>query len=203
MRTLQLLFILSLLPQSGFASELILNASVADASVYEVVRAEGVETEKLLGKTPFEIKEVNGSTDHLYKIEKEGFSPVYIPILHSTKGDSTIKVSLRKHQDWIPEDAANRASAIAEKQIEEILTVQMLLEQKKLGEALSKAEDLKRDYPGSTGAELVYANALLMNGQVDRAVTLYSSLAQELPESKATLKATLKSLILKLNRGKK
>ena len=203
MTILHLLICMVLRSPAASARELILNATEADASVLEVVRNDGVESEKLLGKTPYSFKDLDSNTDHLYKIEKAGFSPVYIPLLRLPKSEATIKVSLRSHQDWIPEDAQKRATALAENQIEEILNVQMLLDQKKIAEALAKAEDLKRSYPGSTGAQLVYANALLMNGEVSRASTLYAALAQELPDSKAALRSTLQNLVQKLNRGKK
>ena len=193
----------TLSPALSMASQLVLNASEADSNVFEIIRSEGVDAEKPIGKTPYTVTQFDSNADHLYKIEKNGFSPVYLPFLRATKGDVTIKVSLRSHQDWIPEDAAKRASAIAEQQIEEILTVQLLLDQKKLSEALAKSEDLKRSYPSSTGVQLVYANALLMNGQFDKATTLYTALIAELPESKVALKSSLQTLVQKLNRGKR
>ncbi len=203
MSLIQFILFSTLITSSAYARDLILNASVADANVFEISRSEGVEKEVLLGKTPFTLKDHDSQTDHLYKIEKPGFSPVYIPFLRSVSSDASVKVILRSHSDWIPEDAAKRASELAEKQVEDILTVQLLLDQKKLAEALVKAEDLKRNYPASIGAQLVYANALLMNGQHARASTLYAALAQELPETKASLKSSLLNLVSKLNRGRK
>lgn len=192
-----------------FSAEVTIDSNIPGAQVYELgdstsstgtMNATQDEEQKtLLGKTPYVFKDQGGSK--VIKIEKRGYTPVYVPVFGQFRGLSLLKVTLKKVSDWLPEDASQKSVEVAEKMVDEIFAVQSLIDSRKFKEALGTAETLHSQHPTSIAASLIYANALLVNGDFARARSIYAGAMEQIPDSRKQLKATLASTLQQLSGG--
>ncbi|MBS1957853.1 MAG: tetratricopeptide repeat protein [Bdellovibrionales bacterium] len=193
---------------SAHADELKILSNIPDSSVFEVKSAPGSnapstnadeEEKTLLGKTPHTISDASSSDVRVIKVEKPGYTPVYLPLFGHFRGITVIRVSMKKITDWMPEDSQKKSQDLAERIVDEIFAVQTLLDAKQSKQALGLAETLHAKYPGSVAANLVYANALLLNGDFGRARGMYIGALDQIPDSRKQLKTTLARVLTKLS----
>ncbi|MBC7691205.1 MAG: tetratricopeptide repeat protein [Methylotenera sp.] len=191
-----------LICNSGQASELTLSASEEGATIHELT-GEGANQKLVpIGKTPMTIKDADSSETKLYKIEKPGFATVYIPITSRMKANTSIAVTLKKNQEWAPSDIEKRSLETAEEIVDQVYSIQSLLDSRKTAEAMAMAETLRGLHPSSFSVRLVYANALLVSGEVNKAQSLYTSLITEIPPGRASMKSSIQKIINRLSGGR-
>lgn len=202
-----LLPLLLILRAPAFAEEIKIITNVPDCDVYEVKTTEGSsatagtedEVRTHLGKTPFTLSNFTNSEMTVYKIEKRGYAPVYLPLLARSRGLTLIRLSLKKTADWVSEEAHKKSLEVAENMVDDLYAVQSMLDARKSKEALGLAESLHAKHPESIAARLVYANALLLNGDLVRARGIYAAALEEIPESRRTLRSTLTQVVARLS----
>lgn len=194
-------FVMTILVMSTNASsfEMAIEASEVDANVYDVTVA---SKKTHLGKAPLAFKKEEEVAGKVFLIEKPGFAPVYIPMAGDLKRGMTIHVDLIKSEEWTPEELTRKSMETAEKMVDQILSLQALLDARKTADALPLAENLKNTYPESVSARLVYANALLLSGDVTKADSIYGILLEEIPQSRKSMRDSIEAVRIKLRGGR-
>jgi hypothetical protein len=190
--------LLGIVPLSGpiaNASELAIQTSEIGATVSVIDHRDDKRTE--LGITPLSVahyeEKLGGNT---LVVEKPGFAPVYLPISEKLDRDVKIKIELKRLDAWDPVavDFNQKVADSAENLVDQIVAVQGLLDERKVKEGLSRSEELRASYPRSVSAKVLYANALLLSGQTDKASSLYTELLADIPESRKVLRQSIESL---------
>ncbi len=156
-------------------------------------------SKKEMGRTPLLLKDYDGSETKVFTLEKPGFAPVYIPVSGGLSKNVTIAVNLKRVIDWTPEELTRKSMETAEGMVDQIMTVQALLDNRKMKEALPLLETMKSEHPRSISVRLIYANALLINGEVARADSMYATLMGEIPESRKYLRDSIELVRSRLN----
>ena len=192
------LLLLSLAPSVStvLASDFTITSSELDTKVTDVTdRAKP----RRIGKAPLTFKNLDVGNGKVFLVEKPGFSSVYIPLTGELQKTTAVNVFLHKETDWTPEDLTQKIVSTAESILDRVLAIQALLDARKIGEALPLAENLKTTYPTSISARLIYANALLLNGDHARADSLYAALLEEIPVTRKPLRDSIERLRDQLN----
>jgi predicted Zn-dependent protease len=89
---------------------------------------------------------------------------------------------------------------MAEALIDRISSAQALLDARKTKEALTQIETLKNEYPTSFSVRLIHANALLLNGEGQKAQSIYNALLSEVPETRTYMKEAIQNIQSRLGK---
>ena len=162
-----------------------------DTKVFEVTDP---MNKKELGRTPLTLTDFDTSQPRILLIEKPGYASVYLPFSKEVATHFSIKADMHPLINWTSEELNRKTVEIAEAVLDKITAVQTLLDTRKVKEALTLIESLKNEFPNSFSVRLVYANALLLNGEGQKADAMYASLISEVPTNKAYLKSSLEQI---------
>jgi hypothetical protein len=171
-------------PRAGRALDLVVLASEPGASVGEV---SGQGLRRDLGTTPLTLDGYRPAPGSVLLIEKPGFSSAYIPLGNDDGSKVALDVKLWKNASCPPEDTARVALRRAEELVDQVLFAQRLLDRKDVRAAFPLISSLRASYPDSMSVEILYANALLMAGDLERAQTVYEALRKEIPADRKLL----------------
>jgi len=195
LKTLLILGILS--PVCSQAALLKILSTEPDTKVFEITDP---MNKKELGRTPLTLNDFDTSQPRVLLIEKPGFASVYLPFSQSVATHFAIKADMHPLINWTSEELNRKTVEIAEGIVDRITVAQNLLDARKVKEALTMVESLKNEYPNSFSIKLVYANALLLNGEGQKADAMYSALINEVPSNKAYLKDSLEQIHSRLSK---
>ena len=187
------------MPIFSHAALLKILSSEADTVVTEVTDP---MNKKELGKTPLTLNDFDTSAPRVLLLEKPGYAPVYIPFSQNVATHFAVKADMHPLINWTSEELNRKTTENAEAIIDKVTAIQAMLDSRKVKEALTMADALKNEYPNSFSIRLVYANALLLNGEGQKAETLYSTLLSEVPSNRAYLKDSIEQIHSRLT-GKK
>ena len=167
-----------------------------DTKVMEVTDPMNV---KELGRTPLTLADFDTSQPRVLLLEKPGFSSSYIPFSQSVATHFSVMVNLHPLINWTNEELTRKTVEVAENMVDRITAVQTLLDSRKIKEALTMIDSLKNEYPNSISVRLIYANALLLNGEGQKAEAIYSSLLNEIPVNRTYLKEAVEQIHSRLS----
>lgn len=187
-------------PVFGEAALLKILSSEPNTKVTEVTDP---MNKKELGRTPLTLEDFDTSQPRVLLLEKPGFSSAYIPFSQNVATHFSIMANLHPLINWTSEELSRKTIENAEAIVDKITAVQALLDSRKTKEALTLIESLKTEYPNSFSVRLIYANALLLNGEGQKAETIYSTLLTEIPASRAYLKNAIEQIYSRLRGGKR
>lgn len=176
------------------AAELVITSTTGDTRVFEVSGKE----QKLIGTAPVTIKDPENYVGKVLLLEKPGYASIYTPIPGDLKSSTTISVHMKELGEWTPEEFNKKSIVTAENIVDQVLSIQALLDTRKVKEALPLAENLKAAYPTSVSVRLVYANALLLSGESAKADGIYTMLLDEIPDSRKYLKDSITAVRARL-----
>ncbi len=168
---------------SAHAVELKFESTEPFTQIYEIHG----DQKKLLGTTPLK---VNGDAfqGKVFVAEKTGFVPAYMGLYGSPKSQALIQFSLKRLNDWLPEEMNARIQQASEDLVDQVYLAQSLIEKRDYKSALAMLESLKTHFPQSLSIRILYANSLLLNGDSAKANLIYQSLVSEIPDSRKELK---------------
>lgn len=176
---------------------------ISSESNSRVIDATDPKNKKELGVTPFTIEEFDPTISKVLLVEKPGFASVYVPLPENMAENTSIEVTMQPILNWTSEELTRKTVENAENLLERVQAIQSLLDARKLKDAFPLIEALKNEYPSSFSVRLVYANALLLNGEGTKAEALYSKLLGEVPATRESLKKSIENIRSKLTRGGK
>lgn len=195
-----LLVLVLLVPVYSQAALLKILSSEPDSRVYEVTDP---MNKKDLGRTPLSLADFDTSQPRLLLVEKPGFSSAYIPFSQSVATHFAILTTLHPLINWTSDELTRKTVEIAENVVDRITAVQALLDARKVKEAMAMVESLKNEYPNSFSVRLIYANALLLNGEGKKAEVMYGALLNEIPSTRMYMKDAIEQIRARLNGGKR
>jgi hypothetical protein len=163
-------------------------SSEPDTKVFDVTDP---MNKKELGRAPLSLEDFDTSEPKLLMLEKPGFSSAYIPFSQGVATHFSVMATLHPISNWTTEELTRKTVDTAEAMVDRITSVQVLLDARKVKEAMHIIDSLKIEYPNSFSVRLLQANAFLLNGDGKRAQTIYSSLLDEVPSSRSYMKQAL------------
>ena len=186
-----LLILGALLPTYSEAAVLKILSTEPDTRVSEVTDP---MNKKELGRTPLTLNDFDTSQPRVLLIEKPGFASIYLPFSQGVATHFAIKADMHPLINWTSEELYRKTVETAESIVDRITAAQALLDARKVKKALTMIESLKSEYPNSFSVRLIYANALLLNGEGQKADAIYSALISEVPSNKSYLKDSLEQI---------
>jgi hypothetical protein len=190
--TFAALFMLGLiLENTANAAVLKILSSEPETKVYEVTDP---MKKKSLGTAPLALEDFDTSEPRLLMLEKHGFASVYIPFSQGVATHFAIQANMHPISDWTSDELTRKTVDMAESLVDRITAVQSLLDARKTKEALAQVETLKNEYPTSFSVRLIHANALLLNGEGQKAQVIYKTLLSEVPANRTALKDAIDNI---------
>ena len=186
-----------LLPIYSQAAVLKILSTEPDTKVFEVTDP---MNKKELGRTPLTLNDFDTTQPRILLIEKSGYASVYLPFSQSVATHFAIKADMHPLINWTSEELNRKTVEIAENVVDRITMAQNLLDSRKVKEGLAAIDSLKNEFPNSFSVRLIYANALLLNGEGQKADAVYASLISEVPTNKAYLKDSLEQIHSRLSK---
>jgi len=196
--TIAALFITSLiLSNSADAALLKILSTEPDTQVYEVTDP---MNKKSLGRAPLTLEQFDTSEPRVLLLEKPGFSSAYIPFSQSVATHFSVMATMHPLINWTSEELNRKTVEMAESIVDRITAIQSLIDARKIKEAITQIETLKNEYPNSFSVRLIHANALLLNGEGQKARAMYSALLNEVPSSRTYMKEALEAMQSRINK---
>ncbi len=181
----------SLFNNQAEAALLKILSSEPDTKVFDVTDP---MNKKELGRAPLSLEDFDTTEPKLLLLEKPGFSSAYIPFSEGVATHFSIMANLHPITNWTTEELTRKTVDTAEAIVDRITSVQVLLDARKIKEALTVIDSLKSEYPNSFSVKLLQANAFLLNGDGKRAQTIYNALLDEVPSSRSYMKQALEAM---------
>ncbi len=196
--TFAALFITSLiLSNSADAALLKILSTEPDTQVYEVTDP---MNKKSLGRAPLTLEQFDTSQPRVLLLEKPGFSSAYIPFSQSVATHFSVMATMHPLINWTSEELNRKTVEMAESIVDRITAIQSLIDARKIKEAITQIETLKNEYPNSFSVRLIHANALLLNGEGQKARSIYSALLNEVPSNRTYMKDALEMMQSRINK---
>jgi predicted Zn-dependent protease len=196
--TIAALFITSLiLSNSADAALLKILSTEPDTQVYEVTDP---MNKKSLGRAPLTLEQFDTSEPRVLLLEKPGFSSAYIPFSQSVATHFSVMATMHPLINWTSEELNRKTVEMAESIVDRITAIQSLIDARKIKEAITQIETLKNEYPNSFSVRLIHANALLLNGEGQKARAIYSALLNEVPSNRTYMKDALEMMQSRINK---
>ena len=196
--TIAALFITSLiLSNSADAALLKILSTEPDTQVYEVTDP---MNKKSLGRAPLTLEQFDTSQPRVLLLEKPGFSSAYIPFSQSVATHFSVMATMHPLINWTSEELNRKTVEMAESIVDRITAIQSLIDARKIKEAITQIETLKNEYPNSFSVRLIHANALLLNGEGQKARAMYSALLNEVPSNRTYMKDALEMMQSRINK---
>jgi len=186
-----------LMPLHSQAALLKLLSTEPDTKVFEVTDP---MNKKELGRTPLTLENFDTSNPRVLLMEKPGFASVYVPFSQSVATHFSFKADMHPLINWTSEELNRKTIETAESMIDRITAAQSFLDARKVKEAMAILDSLKDEFPNSFTIRILYANALVLNGEGQKADALYTLLLSELPSTKAYLKESLEGIHSRLSK---
>ena len=166
-------------------------ASEPETKVYEVTDP---MKKKLLGSAPLVLEDFDTNEPRLLMMEKPGFSSVYIPFSQGVATHFSVQANMHPISGWTSDEITRKTVEMAESLVDRVSAAQALLDARKTKEALAQIETLKNEYPTSFSVRLIHANAVLLNGEGQKAQAMYKALLTEVPANRAYLKDAIENI---------
>ena len=158
------------------------------------------EKSTLVALDPSKDVAITEGTAKLLVIEKKGFIPVYLPLIHEPKTERTvIRIEMKKIDGVTKQFVLPLVQNLADELTDRILLVQQLLDKREDQAAVKIAEQLVLEHPNSHAVKMIFANTLVALGELKRADLIYEQVLSTLPEELMGFQQGLKQVRSRLN----
>ena len=144
------------------------------------------EEKELIGETPLDLPAPLAGKKIV--VEKPGFSPAYLFLPEDLSNQVQMSINLIPLSEWSTDVIKSYISEATLKNVDQIVYLQALLDERKLDTARPLIDEFRKNYPASVAGKILFANYLLLSGNTQESLEQFDKISSELKPDQQYLK---------------